>query len=89
MVGAGQPEDFLAVHARLAAKNVLDGIVENVAEREHAGDVRGWDDDGIRGLDGMLVRDEAFLVEPELIPFVLDGLRFVGFGDFRHAFRQN
>jgi hypothetical protein len=32
------------------------------------------------------VADEAFLVEPEWIPFLFDGLRFVGFGNFRHGF---
>ena len=31
VVGAGQPEDFLAVHARLAGEDVLDGVVEDVA----------------------------------------------------------
>ena len=31
VVGAGQPEDFLAVHARLAGEDVLDGVVEHVA----------------------------------------------------------
>jgi hypothetical protein len=33
------------------------------------------------------VGDEALLVEPELIPFVLDGLRFVGFGNFGHIYK--
>src|SRR5208283_3598625 len=47
VVGAGQPEDFLAVHARLAGEDVLDGVVEDVAHGEHAGDVRRRDDDGI------------------------------------------
>ena len=48
VVGAGQPEHFLAVHARPAGEDVLDGVVEDVAQREHAGDVRRRDDDGIR-----------------------------------------
>ena len=48
VVGAGQPEDFLAVHARLAAEDVLDGVVEHVPHVEHAGDIRRRDDDGIR-----------------------------------------
>jgi len=48
VVGAGEPEDFLAVHARLAAEDVLDGIVEDVPHVKHAGDVRRRDDDGER-----------------------------------------
>ena len=88
VVGAGQPEDFLAVHARLAGEDVLDGVVEDVAHGEHAGDVRRRDDDGIRRAFGRHARGvggEAVLLQPEVIPLVLDGLRFVGFGNFRHG----
>ena len=85
MIRAGQPENFLAIHARLAGEDVLDRVVENVAKREHAGDIRRRDDDGIRRLRRFRIRDEKLSVEPELIPLVLDGLRFVSFGNFAHA----
>ena len=39
VVGAGQPENLLAVHARLAGEDVLDGVVEHVSHRQHAGDI--------------------------------------------------
>ena len=84
VVGARQPEDFLAVHARLAAEDVLDGVVEDVAHVEHAGDVRRRDDDGERRLGGRRVGGEATLLQPEGVPFVLNGLRLVSFGKFRH-----
>ena len=84
VVGPGQPENFLAVHARLAAEDVLDCVVEHVAHVEHAGDIRRRDDDGIRGLGGLRIGGEATLLQPEVIPFVLHGLRFVGFGNFGH-----
>ncbi len=87
VIRAGQPEDFLPVHARLAGEDVLNRVVEHVAEREHAGDVRRRNDDGICRLGGMFVGDEKSSVEPELIPFVLDGLRFVSFGDFSHFWK--
>src|SRR5665213_4484290 len=79
VIRAGQPENFLAVHARLAGEDVLDSVVENVAEREHAGNIRRRDDDGIRWLRRFRVSDEKFFAEPELIPLVLDGLRLVCF----------
>ena len=82
VIRAGQPQNFLAVHARLAGEDVLDRVVEHMAEREHAGDVRRRDDDGICGLRRFRIRDEKFSVEPELIPFVLDRLRLVCFWDF-------
>ena len=47
VVGAREPEDFPAVHARLAAEDVLDGVVEDVAKGEDTGDVGWGDDDGI------------------------------------------
>src|SRR5438093_2876893 len=88
VIGAGQPKDFLAIHARLASQNVLDGIVEHVAQRECAGDV-GWrNNNRVSGpllADARGIGDKALLVGPKLIPFVLDRLRFVGFGNFRHA----
>ena len=90
VVGAGEPEDFLAVHARLAAENVLDGVVEHVPHVEHARDIRRRDDDGkcrallgnARGIGG-----EAALLQPEIIPFVLNGLGLVGLGNFGHGAR--
>ena len=79
VIGAGQPEHFLAVHARLAGEDVLDGVVEDVTHRKHAGDVRRGNDDGIRGLGRLRIGGETILFQPEVIPLVLDGLRFVSF----------
>ena len=85
VVGAGQPEDFLAVHARLATEDVLNRVIQDMAHVQHAGDVRRRDDDGKRGFGGLRVGGEAALLQPEVIPFVLDGLRFVSFGNFGHG----
>src|SRR5439155_7906831 len=87
VVGAGEPEDFATEHARAAGEDVLDGVVEDVAKGEDTGDVGWGDDDGIsRALsrNARRVGDETFPVKPELIPFRLDRLWIVGFGDFRH-----
>src|SRR6185437_13794496 len=82
VIGAGQPKHFLAAHARFAAQNVLDGVVEHVAHVEHARDVRRRDDDGERGLDGFRVRGETRILLPELVPLIFDGLWFVCFWNF-------
>ena len=87
VIGARQPQDFLAVHARLAGQDVLDGVVEHVAHGQHAGDVGRRDDNGIggpRGRDTGRIGREAALVFPELVPLGLNGLRLVGLGNLAH-----
>ena len=39
VVGAGHPQSILALHARTAHENILNGIVEHVAHVQHAGHV--------------------------------------------------
>jgi hypothetical protein len=39
MIGAGQPENFFAVHPGLAREDILDGIVEDVTHMQQAGDI--------------------------------------------------
>ena len=87
VIGARQPQDFLAVHARLAGEDVLDGVVQDVAEGQYAGDVGRRDDDGIGGTrsgDAGGVCREATLLHPEVIPLRFDGLWLVGLGDLGH-----
>ena len=84
VVGAGEPENFPAVHAGFAGEDVLDGVVEHMPHVQHAGDVGRGDDDGIRGLGGRGVGHKTLPVEPEPVPFFLNGLRLVGFWNFRH-----
>src|SRR5262245_42689285 len=85
MVGAGQPEDLLAFHARLARQHVLNGVIQNMAHVQDARDVWRWYDDGIRRLGGLRVGDKTILLQPKGVPPLLNGLRFVGFGKLRHA----
>ena len=39
MIHTWQPENFEAPHPRTAGENVLNGVVEHVTERKHAGDI--------------------------------------------------
>ncbi len=87
VVGAGQPEDFLPQHAGAAGEDVLDGVVQHMAEREDARDVRRRDDDGIsRALlaDAGGIGFKALVVEPALIPAGFDLGWRVGFVEFGH-----
>ena len=46
MVGAGHPEGVVAAHAVVAGQDVLQGVVQCMADMQHAGDVGRRDDDG-------------------------------------------
>ena len=47
VVGAGHPEHVVALHAPVAAEDVLEGVVEGMAHVQDAGDVGRRDDDGV------------------------------------------
>ena len=52
VVGARHPERVAAVHALVADQDVLERVVERVAQVERAGDVRRRDDDRSTGFFG-------------------------------------
>ena len=83
VVGARQPEDFVARQTRPACENVLNRVVENVPEGEHAGDIRGRNDNRVCGLGGAGSAAKT-LLQPPGIPLFFDGLGFVGFCEFGH-----
>ena len=87
VVGAGQPEHFLPEHAGTAGEDVLDGVVQHMAEREDARDVRRRDDDGIsRALLAHTsgIGFKAFVIQPALIPAGFDVGWRVGLVEFGH-----
>ena len=85
MISPGQPQDVVAAHSVPSHDDVMLGVIEHVAHVEHAGDIRRRDDDGERRFGGLGIGGEAALLQPEIIPFVLNGLRFVGFGNLGHS----
>src|SRR5665213_2700359 len=74
----------MPLHPGPPRQNVLDRIIEHVTQRQHACDVRRRNDNRIRRFGRTRVRGETFLVQPILVPFILDRLGFVGFWDFGH-----
>ena len=79
VVGAGQPQHFLAILPRTAGEDVLQSVVQDVAEVQDAGDIRRRNDDRIPVLHGGRIGFEAFSIDPGRIPFGFDGLGFIGF----------
>ena len=87
MVGARLPQHVLAAHALEAAEDVLQGVVERVADMQRAGDVGRRDDDAIgRGLGalGPAAAEGAGLL-PRRINAALDRSGLIGLID-RHCF---
>ena len=85
VVGARQPQHFVPRHARATGEDVLNRVVQHMPEREHAGDIRRRDDDGIRGLRRSRVGGEAAVLLPKGIPLRLNGGGLVGFRNLRHG----
>src|SRR6266496_526469 len=77
MVHTRQPKHFEAMHTRAARENILDCVVENVAERQHTGDVRRRHYDRERWLRRSGIGCETALRQPARIPLFFSGLRSV------------
>jgi hypothetical protein len=82
VVRAGQPQGFAALHAAPANKNVLEGVIQRVAQVQPVRDVRRRNDDreGFAGGVGCGVKMAALL--PHIVNAALDGRRVVDLGEF-------
>ena len=92
VIRARQPQHFLAVHARFAGEDILNGVIEHVPHVQHAGDVGRRDDNGKRRplfRYTLGIRGETIVLFPERIPLVLHRLRFVSLGNLRHDYFFN
>src|SRR5947207_11012792 len=84
MIYTWQPKNFKALHSRATRKDVLDGVVEYVAERKHACDVWWRHHDREGRLRRVRICDEIAILHPALIPFRLNRLWIVSLREFCH-----
>jgi hypothetical protein len=84
MIHARQPKNFKALHSRAARENVLNGVIEHMTERKHAGDVWRGHHDRERRLRRIRIRNEVAIFRPTLIPFRFDRLWIVSLRKFCH-----
>jgi hypothetical protein len=84
MVGADHPERVLALHPGVARQDVLQRVVERMADMQRAGDVGRRHDDGER-LGVLSLRAEQALPFPMGIPFGLDRAGLEGLGKLGHC----
>ena len=80
MVRARHPQGVVAAHAVVAHQEVLQGVVQGMADVEHAGDVGRRDDDGERRLALVHAGAEGLVVQPAGVPALFDLGEFVGLG---------
>ena len=83
VVRSGQPAGFAAVQLLEADENVLQRVVQDVAHRQLARDVRRRNDDRVRLLGRIHVRMEIAALFPYLVPL---GFHFCGIVGFRQFF---
>src|SRR5438132_10976852 len=58
MIHARQPKNFKPLHSRASRKNVLDRVVEHVAERKHASKFWRWQYDSVCRIEGIRLHKE-------------------------------
>src|SRR4029450_1031375 len=84
MIHSRQPKDFKSLHPCAACENVLNRVVQNMAEREHSRDVRRRHHDRKRWLRGLRICYEIAILQPALIPLRFNSGRIVPLGKFSH-----
>src|SRR4030095_9049143 len=84
MIHSRQPKDFEPLHPRAACENVLNRVVQNMAKRKHARDVRRRHHDRKCWLRGLRICYEIAILQPTLIPLRFNRIRIVPLGKFSH-----
>ena len=85
VVGAGHPEGVVALHPPPPDQDILDRVIQGMAQVQRPGDVRRRDDDGVGVLLARRVGMKIPFFEPEIIPTTLGVLGVVLLGEFGGA----
>ncbi len=82
MVGAGQPERVVAAHAMIAGQDILQGVVQGMADMQNTGDIGRRNNDGEPGFAILHRGLEAVLFCPGFQPLFFDIAEIVALGQF-------
>jgi hypothetical protein len=85
VVRARKPQNFHALKAGASGEDVLEGVVEDMAQGEDAGDVGGRDDDGKSGFGGSGVGPVVASFRPLAIKAILHLGGVVGWSELGHG----
>ncbi len=89
VVGAGHPEDVVALHPPPADQDVLQGVIERMAQVQRTGDVRRRNHDAVGRPRTGRIGVEIALLDPELVKAVLGVLGIVLLGEVEFAHGSN
>src|ERR1043166_914686 len=84
MIHSRQPKHFESLHPRAARENVLNRMVQNMAEREHARDVRRRHHDRKRLFRRRRICYEIAILQPALIPLRFNCIRIISLWKLCH-----
>ena len=85
MIDARNPQRILTAHAGDTGEDVLERVIDGVAQVQRAGDIGRWDDDGVGLAGDGGVGTESVGVLPEFVDGRLEGGGVVGFGEILHG----
>ena len=85
MIGPRKPKHFATEEASASGEDILDGVIENVAKGEDAGDVGRRNDDGVARFLGIRVSPIVTALVPLAVETIFDLSGFVGRSEFRHG----
>ena len=73
VVGSRHPEDLVTFHASPPAQDVLEGVVQGVADVKASRHIRRWDDNAVRWFAGAGASMKKVVLLPIAIPPVTRG----------------
>jgi len=85
VVHPGEPESLVPLHAAGPDEDVLDGVVEDMADGQSPGYVRRRDDDDVRLPVARGTGGEETVLLPVLVPARLEAAGIVDLGHFSHG----
>ena len=87
MIDPGNPDRVEPAHAMLADENILQRVVDRMAQMQRPGDIRRRNDDAIRLPRRLRVGRKASLLDPDPAGLCLDRDRDHSFWRFRRSYQ--
>ncbi|RWX47565.1 hypothetical protein H206_06312 [Candidatus Electrothrix aarhusensis] len=81
MIRAWYPEGVITLHAVVTGQQILESVVQSMANMEHAGNVGRWNHNGKGILTLCHFRSKGLMFQPVVVPALLYFFKGIGFGE--------